>query len=274
MNVKAPAVAVRPAPARRGRGLARAVNLAPAPLVSLLIGAVVWEVAARLLDQAYLPPAGAVIARLWEMTADGMILGSLLSSLLNLGLGFGISLTLGLTLGLLMGRYRAVDAALSVYMYALLTAPSLVFAPVFFSLFGPGRASIVAVVVMYSLFIIVISTASAVRAVPRHLIEMAQLYGASERQLLLRVVLPAALPLAMSGVRLGVGRAVTGMINGEMFIAVVGLGRVLTQAGGRFDSESVLAVLLAVITVALVAVGLVQWVDRRLNHWLPATARG
>jgi ABC-type nitrate/sulfonate/bicarbonate transport system permease component len=102
---------------------------------------------------------------------------------------------------------------------------------------------------------------------------MARLYGAGERQLLLKVVVPAALPLAMAGIRLGVGRAVTGMINGEMFIAVVGLGRVLTQAGGRFDSESVLAVLLAVVLVALGAIGLVQWADRRVNGWLPRTAR-
>ncbi|WP_328766964.1 ABC transporter permease [Streptomyces sp. NBC_00286] len=134
-------------------------------------------------------------------------------------------------------------------------------------------ASIVAVVVMYSLFIIVISTASAVRAVPEHLTEMAHLYGANERQLLLKIVVPAALPLAMAGIRLGIGRAVTGMINGEVFIAVVGLGRVLTQAGGRFDSETVLAVLLAVVLVALAAVGLVQWTDHPVNGWLPRTAR-
>ncbi len=63
------------------------------------------------------------------------------------------------------------------------------------------------------------------------------------------------------------------MINGEMFIAVVGLGKLLTDAGGRFDSESVLAVLLAVVAVALGAVGLVQWADRRLNGWLPRTSR-
>ena len=77
----------------------------------------------------------------------------------------------------------------------------------------------------------------------------------------------------MVGIRLGIGRAVTGMINGEMFIAVVVLGRILIQAGGCFDSESVLAVLLAVALVALGAVGLVQWVDRRVNGWLPQTAR-
>jgi ABC-type nitrate/sulfonate/bicarbonate transport system permease component len=247
--------------------------LLPPSLVSLLAGGVLWEIVSRTADAAYFPPLTRVLARLAELTADGEILSSLLFSLVNLGLGFGISLALGLTLGVLMGRYRKVEAALGVYMYALLTAPSLVFAPVFFSLFGPGRSSIVALVVMYALFVIVITTASAVRAVPAHLLEMGRLYGAGERQLMLRVALPAALPMIMAGVRLGVGRAVIGMINGEMFIAVVGLGRILTQAGGQFDSVTVLAVLLLITAVALSVTGIAQWTDRRLNGWLPATSR-
>jgi ABC-type nitrate/sulfonate/bicarbonate transport system permease component len=244
------------------------------PLVSLLAGGVLWEIISRVANAAFFPPITRVLSRLAELAADGQILSSLVFSLTNLGLGFGISLALGLSLGILMGRYDKVEAALGIYMYALLTAPSLVFAPVFFSLFGPGRSSIVALVVMYALFVIVITTASAVRAVPTDLLEMGRLYGAGERQLILRVVLPAALPMIMAGVRLGVGRAVIGMINGEMFIAVVGLGRVLTQAGGRFDSVTVLAVLVLITAVALGATGIVQWADRRLNGWLPATTRG
>jgi ABC-type nitrate/sulfonate/bicarbonate transport system permease component len=160
-----------------------------------------------------------------------------------------------------------------VYVNALLTAPSLVFAPIFFSLLGEGRGSIIAVVVMYSTFIMIINTVSAIQTVPAQLVEMARSYGASERQILFQVMLPAAAPMIMAGVRLGVGRAVTGMINGEMFIAVVGLGRIVTQAGGRFDGAGVLAVLLVIIAVALGAVGLVQAVDRRITRWVPTTAR-
>ncbi|GGS22212.1 amino acid ABC transporter permease [Streptomyces aureoverticillatus] len=243
------------------------------PLSGLLAGGVLWEIVAHTADAAFLPPLTKVLARLAELTADGKILPSLLSSVINLGLGLAVSLALGLTLGTLMGRYRTVEAALGIYMYALLTAPSLVFAPVFFSLFGPGRTSIVAVVVMYSLFVIVITTASAVRGVPAQLLEMGRVYGAGERHLLFNIVLPAALPMAMAGIRLGVGRAVAGMINGEMFIAVVGLGQILTEAGGSFDSTTVLAVLLVVVTVALVAIGITHWADRRLNGWLPETSR-
>ncbi|MFI6501654.1 ABC transporter permease [Nonomuraea typhae] len=248
---------------------------APAPAaISLAAGAIAWELIGRLSGVPFFPPLSSVVARLADMVAAGEIVGSVVDSLVNLLLGFAISLAAGLLAGVAMGRYRKVEAALGVYVYALLTAPALVFAPIFFSLLGDGRGSIVAVVVMYATFVIVVNTASAIRSVPAHLVEMARSYGASERQVLLRVLLPAATPMIMAGVRLGVGRAVTGMINGEMFIAVVGLGHLVTEAGGRFDSAGVLAVLLVVIAVALSAVGLVQAVDRRLTRWVPQTSRG
>ncbi|SEG99807.1 NitT/TauT family transport system permease protein [Nonomuraea solani] len=246
----------------------------PAAPVSLAAGALAWELVGHLAGVSFFPPLSTVLARLADLVSSGLIVAGLADSLVNLVLGFALSLAAGLVIGVAMGRYRKVEAALGVYVYALLTAPSLVFAPIFFSLLGEGRGSIVAVVVMYAMFVIVINTASAIQSVPAHLVEMARSYGASERQVLLRVMLPAAAPMIMAGVRLGVGRAVTGMINGEMFIAVVGLGRVVTQAGGRFDGAGVLAVLLVIIAVALGAVALVQAADRRITRWVPRTSRG
>ncbi|MDG4860310.1 ABC transporter permease [Streptomyces sp. T-3] len=241
----------------------------PAAPLGLAAGAGAWELVAHLAGVPFFPPLSTVLARLADLTSDGLILSSLGDSLINLALGFAISLIAGLLIGVAMGRHRRVEAALGVYVYALLTAPTLVFAPVFFSLLGAGRGSIVAVVVTYAMFVIIVNTAAAIQSVPAHLVEMARSYGASEQQLLLRVLLPAAAPLIMAGIRLGVGRAVTGMINGEMFIAVVGLGHLVTEAGGRFDSASVLAVLLVVIAVALGATALVQAVDRRVTRWVP-----
>ncbi|RRS01251.1 ABC transporter permease [Glycomyces terrestris] len=245
----------------------------PLGLVSLAAGAVLWEVVGRAAGVPFFPPLSEVVATLAAMTANGEILGNLLVSLGNLALGFAVSLAAGLVVGTAMGRYRRVKAALGVYVYALLTAPALVFAPIFFSVLGPGQSSIVAVVFMYSAFIMIVTTADAVEQVPAHLVEMARSYGANEWQLVTRVILPAASPTILAGVRLGMGRAVTGMINGEMFIAVTGLGRIVTQAGKSFDGAAVLAILLVVIAVALASVALVQFVDRRLTGWVPDTAK-
>lgn len=249
------------------------IKRVPVSLLSLAIGAALWEIVGRLVDVPFFPPLSEVLVTLWEMIASGMIFGNLLVSLGNLAVGFGISLLAGILIGTAMGRYWRVKAALGVYVYALLTAPSLVFAPIFFSIFGAGQGAIVAVIFMYSAFIMIINTASAVENVNPSLSEMGRSYGATEWQLVTRVVLPAALPMMFAGIRLGMGRAVTGMINGEMFIAVTGLGRIVTQAGKSFDAAAVFAILLVIIVVALAAVAIVQLVDNRLTGWVPSTSK-
>jgi NitT/TauT family transport system permease protein len=261
--------------ARAGRGageLTNRVGFGPAAS-ALAVLAVVWELIGRATNVPFFPPLTVVLARLGEMIADGLIVDNLLTSLTNLVLGFAVSLAIALVIGLLMGAFAKVDAALDVYVNALLTAPSLVFAPIFFSIWGLGRESIIAVVVMYSCFIMIINTAAGVRSVPRPLVEMGTSFSASRWQLFRFVALPAATPLIMAGVRLGVGRAVKGMINGEMFIAVVGLGKLVQDAGRQLDAASVLAVLIVIVVVAFASVAVVQAVDNRLTSWLPSTAR-
>ncbi|WP_159622615.1 ABC transporter permease [Ruania rhizosphaerae] len=241
--------------------------------LSLTLGVLAWELVGRVFALPFFPPFTVVVGTLMEMIGRGDIVGNLAVSLSNLVAGFTISLVIGIVVGTAMGRYWRVRAALGVYVYALLTAPSLVFAPIFFSIFGAGQGSIIAVVVMYSTFVMIINTASAVQNVPAAMLEMGRSYGASEWQLVTRVIVPAALPTMLAGIRLGMGRAVLGMINGEMFIAVTGLGRLVTQAGKSFDGAAVLAVLIVIIVVALGAVGLVQMVDRALTGWVPDTSK-
>ncbi len=247
-------------------------NAAP-PAIGLLVGIVAWEVVARAWGVVFFPPFSAVVVRLAELTAGGRILSSLVGTLTNLVIGYTIAAVFGVGIGMLMGAYRKVEMALDIYVYAMLTAPSLVFAPIFFAIFGLSRASILGIVIIYSIFIIIVNTVAAIRSVPIALVEMGRSYCASERQLFMKIILPAALPLIFAGLRLGIGRAVKGTINGEMFITAVGLGAVVISAGRRFDSAAVLAVLLVIIIVALVAVKIVQIVDARMTGWLPSTAR-
>jgi ABC-type nitrate/sulfonate/bicarbonate transport system permease component len=250
------------------------LGLGAAPtILSLAGGAVLWEVIARLWNVPFLPPFSEVIVRLAELTGEGLIFESLRNSLMNLAVGFGISLVFGVGIGLLMGAYRKIEMALDWWVYALDTAPGLVFAPIFFAIWGLGPEPIIAVIVMYAIFTIIVNTVAAIRGVPRSLVEMGRSYGASDRQLFWRIILPAATPLIMAGLRIGMGKAVKGMINGEMFIAAVGLGAVVINAGKRYDSAAILAILIVTIVVATVAVMLVQLIDRRLTSWLPDTQR-
>jgi NitT/TauT family transport system permease protein len=243
-------------------------------LLALLVGIVVWEIIGRLAGFRFFPPFTEVVARLIEMIAAGEIIEPLLGSLRNLAIGFTISVVVGVTVGLLMGAYRRVEAALDIYVYALLTAPSLVFAPIMFSIFGLGPEPIIGVIVIYSVFIIIINTSSAVQTVPRPLVEMGRSYCGSDWQIFRRIIFPAALPMIMAGLRLAGARSVEGMINGELFIAAVGLGAVISRAGSRFDATTVLAVLLLTLIIAFLVVRVIMWIDRRATSWLPETQRG
>jgi ABC-type nitrate/sulfonate/bicarbonate transport system permease component len=102
---------------------------------------------------------------------------------------------------------------------------------------------------------------------------MGQSFGSSRVDLFRRVRLPAALPLILTGVRVGAGAAVQGMVVAEMFIAVIGLGEIVMRAGRRFDAETVLAVIVFLVVIALALMTLIRVVDERLTHWLPDVAR-
>jgi len=149
----------------------------------------------------------------------------------------------------------------------VLFTPHLVFAPIFFALFHLSDWTRIAVIVKYTVFVIIINTAAAVRSADPALFEMAHSFGANRRQIFTRVLLPASMVLLFAGIRLGMGRAVKGMINGEMFIAFVGLGGVVQKYGSQFDASKVLAVTVVILAVSLVMGALVQTAERRMTRW-------
>jgi NitT/TauT family transport system permease protein len=117
------------------------------------------------------------------------------------------------------------------------------------------------------LVIVTINARSGIRTVDPNHIEMARSFGASERQIFTRILLPGALPMIMAGLRLGMGRGVRAMINGEMLIVLIGMGALLRQYGSRFDAASVYGLLLVVIGIALVCTSAIQWLERRTTRW-------
>ena len=236
-------------------------------LLALLGGAMVWEGLGWGLGLQWLPPFSTVMDALGQFIGSGVILANLGSSLQALVLGFAVALVFVLVLGSLMGRYRTVEKALDVYVHALFVCPSIVFAPIFFAIFGLSDSSRVAIIVVYSTFVIVINSATAIRTVDPSLVEMARSFGCNERQIFTRILLPAAAPLIFAGIRLGMGRAVKGMINGEMLIAFVGLGALAQKYGAQFDAAKVFAIAMVVLAIGLVSNWLVQTVEARLTRW-------
>lgn len=251
-----------------------AIRFAILSALSLVAGLVIWEIIGRTMDLMFLPPASDVIERLWDMIVAGQVLGELAGSLSNLAIGYAIAAAVGIAVGVLMARNIWLEKALDPYVYALLTAPTVVFVPIYFSIFALSRWAIVCLIVQYAVFIIIVNTITAIKTVDNELVEMARVFGASSEVVIVRkILLRAALPLIFAGLRLGLGRAVKGMINGEILIAVVGLGGLSSSFGRAFDPEGVLAILVLVIVVALVLDRLSLFLDARINSWLPSTYR-
>jgi NitT/TauT family transport system permease protein len=236
-------------------------------VVSVLSLAILWEVVGRTLDSTLIPPLSQIGAAWWKLLSSGKLLSNLTMSLATLAAGFFLAVLIGIVIGVLMGRFRAVEHFLDLYVNALMSAPSTAFVPVLILWFGLGVESRIAVVFLFAVFVVIINTMTGVKQVDTVLVEMARSFGAKEREVFFKIMLPAAMPAIMAGVRLGMGRAVKGMVTAEMLLTLTGIGAMIMQYGSSFATDSLFAVILTILIIAMITMKLVQWLDQRLTGW-------
>jgi NitT/TauT family transport system permease protein len=160
-----------------------------------------------------------------------------------------------------MGRYRTVYFALDPFIIALYNTPSVALIPLIQLWFGLGLEAKIVIVILSAYFPIVINTYAGVRNTSRGMVDVVRAFGASDRQVMTKVVLPGAVPFIMAGVRLAVGRAVIGIVVAEFFTAVSGLGGLIIVYSNSFATAK-----LFVPVITLVALGLVlTWAARALE---------
>jgi ABC-type nitrate/sulfonate/bicarbonate transport system permease component len=235
--------------------------------ISLITLGLLWEIVGRTQNAYLLPPLSKIFSAWTELLISGQLFHALLVSLQALVLGFLLSIGLGVPLGLIMGRYRKLESFLDIYMTALLAVPMISFIPFLVIAFGLGLQSRVWIVFLFAFVIITINTAAGVRNVDPTLTEMARSFGARENELFLKVILPAALPMIMAGIRLGMGRAILGMVTSEMILSAVGFGVMLMTFGASFNSPALFATILTIVLLAVALLALIQYLDRRLTPW-------
>jgi NitT/TauT family transport system permease protein len=132
---------------------------------------------------------------------------------------------------------------------------------------GIGLVSRVLLVVVFSIPIIIVNTRTGVRQVDPGLIEMSTSYGASEGQVWRKILLPGSLPAIMAGIRLGLGRAVTGMVVVELLMVSVGIGGLILNFRGTLEPDLLYAVVVLVILEALLLVSAVRFLERKVAPW-------
>ncbi len=223
--------------------------------VFLLALAAAWEAVSRSgLFPPWLVPSPIDVARsLWEGITSGLVPRGILVSLRRLAIGYAISLVGGVGLGLGMARSAWLKDTLGTLVTGLQSLPSICWLPLALLWFGLSETAILFVVIAGSLFAITVATESGVRNVPPIYLRAARTMGARGTQLWLRVLLPAALPSILSGMRLGWTFAWRSLMAGELLYASGGLGQLLQTGREIGDLSRVLAVMVAIVALGLVS---------------------
>ena len=234
---------------------------------SVIVFLILWEIYGRRTDPILFTYPTAVAVAFWKLLISGELAQQLLVSLSALAAGFGASLVLGVILGLAMGRSRLAEAMLAPHINALYATPQVALTPLLMMWLGLGFAVKVAVVFLFAFFPILINTASGAKNVSASMVEVGRAYLAPPRQILFKIVFPAALPFIMAGVRIAIGRGLVGMIVAELFTAITGLGAMLSLYGNIFETAKMFVV---IIILALLGIGLIhasQALERKLATW-------
>jgi NitT/TauT family transport system permease protein len=193
-----------------------------------------------------------VASRLVELAADGSLLPSVKASLVRMALGFSISAALGLMLGLAMGMSETVNTCLRSVFLGLQTLPSAAWVPISLLVFGLSDTAIYFVIVMSSTTAMAIATADGISHIPPVLLRAAQTLGTTRRAMSTRVVLPAALPSIVTGIKLGWTLGWHGVVSAELIKSSVGLGFLLHAGRELNDAAQVIGVMLVTVFIGLI----------------------
>lgn len=240
-------------------------------LIVLVIFGSIWEVYSRVAHLLLVPTFTGTVAGTIELLIDPEFWTAFLVSNQALVLGFAISAVVGVPLGLAAARYRNVEGFVDPYLNILLVTPMAALIPILLMSLGIGLTSRVFLVVVFAVPVIVVNSRAGVRQVDPSLIEMAQSYGAGERQIWRKILIPGALPAIMTGIRLGLGRAVTGMVIIELLMVAVGIGSLILNFQGRFQAGLLYGVVVLVVIEALILVSIVRAIEHRIAPWASQT---
>lgn len=235
------------------------------PLLILLA----WQYAVNqeIYSRGQLPPPLDVLAAGQELQNIGILVPNVLASLQRVGIGWGIGALVAVSIGLAVGFSRTAESYLAPTLNALRAVPSLAWVPLFVLWMGIGEAPKLTLIAIGAFFPIYTNVVSGVRQIDRKLVEVGRAYGLKGWALTQEILLPAALPSLLTGLRIGLAQAWLFLVAAELIAASRGLGFLLIDAQntGRAD-----IILLSILLLALIGKG-TDWLlargERRLLRW-------
>jgi NitT/TauT family transport system permease protein len=237
-------------------------------LVAFLL---VWEFAADsgavnplfISSPSRIASAGAVL------TADPDFWNDVRVSASEFIFGYAASAVIGIPLGLAMGWSRRVSYILSPFVDTLNAVPRVTLLPLLIIWFGIGIWSKVAVVFLGAVIPIVIGALSGVKTNETRYLTMASSFSASRGKIFRSIILPGTVPFIFTGLKYAAGRALLGVVVGELYAATAGVGHMIADAGNMFQTDTLFFGVFIFTATGLAVVALLDRIERRFERWRP-----
>ena len=227
-----------------------------------------WEIYGRGVSRALFAPISEVVQAIIELTfTEDVMVQAFLSTNVALVIGYLAAILIGLPVGLMMGRYRTFGLVLDPYVSFLYGIPRVALIPLLVIWFGIGAGLRVAIVLLSCIFPIIINTMQGVKEVDPELIDVGRVNCASERQIFRTIIIPASLPYIFTGLQVGLGQALIGVIVAEMTAIITGLGGLVLRYANFFETAKMFVPILYIATFSVLLTTLMRYLRKRFAPW-------
>ena len=228
-----------------------------------------WEILSRtgLVNPRLLPSASDTLSTLADLLQRGSVRSDLLVTATEVLVAFAIAVPLGCLIGYLIAEYRYFAEVMKPLLFFAFSIPKSIFLPMLILVFGVGFAEKVGFGFFSTIFIVIMSTTTAVESVKVEYLTVARSYGATSAQTAFRVYLPSMLPVLLEALRISMIFNMTGIILAEMYASRDGIGHQIATWGENFQMKQLLAGVVMIAVIAVTFNELVRWVETRCSHW-------
>jgi NitT/TauT family transport system permease protein len=234
---------------------------------SILVWCLLWEVVGQAGFMYLVPPFSSVLVAVAELVQVGKFQAATVTTLRAFAIGMALAIGVGVSLGVLMGRVVVADRLLGMWVNLFVSAPLTALVPVLMILFGIGERTIIVSVFLFAVWIITLDTRAGVRHVSASLVDMGRCYGASRWQLYTRIIVLAALPEILAGIRLGLIRGVKGVVIGQLLVSIIGYGELFELYSRNFLMEEFWALTILLFAFAIVVSEGVARLEKRIEYY-------
>lgn len=227
----------------------------------------IWEFYGRRMDPIFMAPPSAIFDAALQLIQSGALRKGLIESLWPFAAGMTLTVILGIAIGVAIAQWRLVEYICDPFINALYAIPRIALVPLIILWVGLEFTGKVAILVSVAVFPIIVNTYAGIRDVRGSMLEIGRAYGATDAQIFFKIILPAAIPFIMAGVRLSVGLAIIGIIVAEFFTAISGLGGMIVEYANVFATAKLFVPIIVIALVGVVLTEIVMWAERRLSRW-------